>query len=369
MPELNKSKIAELDEVPQMLHGYRFKDDERQKLSQGEKVFVENMQFSDNTLRDGYLWLTKNKDQKLEVSYQFKAQTLQIDDRILDHKLTKEEKDELQKGKVVGPLQLKADFRAFLQVDTKLNRVVIRSQQELGIPKSIGGYELSDIDQKRLANNEAMQPRVFKGEKGYFVANFKLTDDKMGHEYTNIKDLSKYPDSEIKKMISELNKDSNNTIDNVISVTEKVIASEVDKKDKYQALDQAIQKRDFNEISRLGNLHSYEPSKVDDLIAKNKLTHEESTGIHVLTKTGTNPSHQFKSALKEGRFNDLEKVLDNGYKPTPEEKVTFKKTIETLSKEQRTEISADRLSKRVLETEIKMSSSKEKQHTKGIGIS
>jgi hypothetical protein len=485
MPQNPKIQIAQLDEVPENLHGYQFKPVERQKLSQGDKVFVENMRLPDSSIRDGHLWLTKNPEGQIEVRYMFKAHELKIDDKILDHKLTKEEKEELEKGKVVGPLRLKSDFNAFIQVDNKLNRVVIKSHQELSVPEKIGGYVLNANDQNRLANGEMMFPRVFKGDKGYFIANFKLTDDRKGHEYSNIKDLKNLSQKEINKLIGELNKDKDVTVSNIISVSEKIFANGQTKQEekintnigvlldhgsapfendsnnkpsyfvkiqaangervvwgvdleraiddanvqkgdkiglenlgkqmvtvtgpkrdekgnimkddkgniietsfnthrntwkiekienisisagKHEALDKAISVRDFKEISRLSDVHTFAPDTVDGLINKYKLTTEESIALKHLTKTEKNPSEMFRNALSEKRYNDLEKIIDSGYKPTPAEKISFTKDVTLLSKEQRITLNVDRLSSKILETDTKAVSSKEKQHKKGMGI-
>lgn len=200
--------------------------EQREELDNGKHIFLKGMFDQESgKKKDGYVHLEEYNGRK-SIAVRFAEKELVIEDKIMNYKLSPVEKAKLHQGETLGPLKLDKDFSAYLQVDKNRNRVVVKTDSELGIPKKIGGYELNDQDKNRLANNEKMMPRIFKGKHGYFMASVKLTEDRKGLEYTGIVGLS---NEEALKKIPVINSSQEQTLSNVLDVSKGVFEQEQQK--------------------------------------------------------------------------------------------------------------------------------------------
>jgi hypothetical protein len=179
-----------MEDVPKDIQGVKLNEEQREDLQKGNAIFLKGMTLPSGTKTNGYVALQEDEKGNPELKYLYGNDKVVIDDKIGKHKLSKEEKKDLERGKVVGPIKISKEFSGFLQVDKNINRVVVRSHQEIGVPKEIGGYDLSAQDQNRLANHQEMLPRIFKGQHGYFMANVQLTPEKDGLVYSNVQGLT-----------------------------------------------------------------------------------------------------------------------------------------------------------------------------------
>lgn len=128
------------------------------------------------------------------VSVFYRKETLVIPDKVLGKKLSKTDKEQLLAGEIV-PIRIR-NKDIFLQVDRDLNSVIIRSNQELKIPQVIGktdeyeGYKLSKSDKYLLANGHSLDNKLLHSKDGYFIADIQLTEDRKGVMIKNIQSVS-----------------------------------------------------------------------------------------------------------------------------------------------------------------------------------
>lgn len=217
MSEITSNSVQDVPEkyvndpnkMPYEVFGVTIDQRDRDLLAQGKRTrLIKDMQSPEGNIFDGKIYLKENdKTGKLELMVDQKKQLLTIGDKFLNHKYTPQEKQELQEGNKIGPLTLNSEFKkiegVFLSVDNQLNKVVVESQNEIGIFDKLGKYKLNDYDKNLLANNEMMPPRVYQGKDGkHFVARIKLTDDKKGIEYHNVKMLGNAQAQKLKKTLN-----------------------------------------------------------------------------------------------------------------------------------------------------------------------
>jgi hypothetical protein len=199
-PDIHSDKqeyIFAKEEMPIEIFGVKISENDRENLSKGlPSSLLENLQLQDGRIIDGKLSFKKDKETgEINAQISEKKPDLNIGNKFLTHSFTIKERTELEQGRAIGPLTVTAGLTTlkdiFLQVDRELNRIVVKSNKELGVFDKIGGYKLSNNDKNLLANNEKMPPRVYKGKDGkYFTAEIKITDDKKGIEYNNVKMLT-----------------------------------------------------------------------------------------------------------------------------------------------------------------------------------
>jgi len=216
--EKPETENKNLNDVPLEIKSVKLNQDEIKKLSEGDTIFLKNM-LENGIKKDGYVKLEKDEEGNTSINFVYAEKELKIEDKILNHILTATEKEKLLKGEVLGPVKLDKNFTAYLQIDRKQNKIVVKTDKELGIPTKIGGYELNDDDKNRLANSQKMMPRIYKGKHGYFMATVKVTDDKKGLEYSGIVGLS---NEEAQKLLPKINGTEKSTLDEILTVTQEV---------------------------------------------------------------------------------------------------------------------------------------------------
>jgi hypothetical protein len=88
----------------------------------------------------------------------------------------------------------------YLQVDQKNNIIVVRTDKEIKLPKSVGGHEFSDLEKTLILNNKFTSPILIKDDNKYWLAETRLSEDKKGFEFKNMIEVSKDKAKEIQDM-------------------------------------------------------------------------------------------------------------------------------------------------------------------------
>ncbi len=182
-----RQQLIDIEDVPKSIYGVQLSESDRNRLSYGEYTsLLEDLYLDNGSVKDGKVKLSKNKNGELEFGFIFRNDQLEIPTELFGKKLTNEQIEKLDNGKTVA---FKDNFNndVFLKVDNDLNRVVVSTSKQIGIPNSIGNYELSPLEKESLANNKELKTHVFLSENGAFLANVSLTDNKNGIIFSNIK--------------------------------------------------------------------------------------------------------------------------------------------------------------------------------------
>ena len=195
--------MIEINEIPEKIHNITISEENRKRLSMGFPTgIIKDIVFEDGQILDAKLVAVKNEKGNIEIGYEEKEESLRMPNKIFDKILTDAQKNLLFDGNSLGGLIYKGN-EFFIHVDPELNKVVIRSADQINIPKRVGGYQLDAIDKNNLANNKTTDNRVFQAPDGtYFTAKLGYTLDKKGIEFINVKQIS---DVNAPSLIEKLN--------------------------------------------------------------------------------------------------------------------------------------------------------------------
>ncbi len=209
------------------------KDEDKNKISNLQDGELSEMV----ELKDGSKAKILKKDDVLEIYKQ--KDILVIPNELFGEKLSNDMKMNLQVGQIVP-------FKdVYLQIDKETNSLIVRGKNEIRIPSIIGenkqmgyeGYKLTETDKMLLANNKSIDRKLMCGENGFFLADFRLTEDKKGVSFSNITSLTseqaqdiirseknekeKESTKEQKEQIVE-NKESTRTENNAVNLNDTV---------------------------------------------------------------------------------------------------------------------------------------------------
>lgn len=249
----------------------------------------------------------------------YKKETLTIPEKMLGHKLSKQEKEQLLSGEIVPITTKKGDV--FLQVDRDLNSVIVRSKHEIRIPNIIGqtkefsGYKLTKADKHLLANGHTLDNLLLHSKDGYIIADISLTEDKKGIRFENIQSISQ---AKAKELIKE--------------ITPKLEAHSLklekgkipDKRDLESELREAIGKRDFEKLDQLRE-EGYKPSEKyirglgnDMNLSEKELKEVENIFSMVPIEKGEREKQVSKllDASLSNNFAIIQEIQSKGYKLT-----------------------------------------------------
>lgn len=291
-----KEQLIDIKDIPNALFGKNLNEEQRKKLSYGEGVFLENMELTDGSVRDGKISLVKGKDQQLSTKIDFKNEKLEIGDELLGKKLTEEEKSDLKQGKII---KIETEGKnIYAQIDNELNKVTFKTEKELNPIKEIGGYKLSEKETLALMSGEALKTKVFKHPQKdfYFMAEASLTPDKTGLSFQNFKEI---PPHQAQEMIDKYNRSPNdtkvsdmadtfkaiNTNDNNLSNMAETFKSvnnpkeqiiETSKENSDKEFKEAIDKKDFQAMNELSKTKTPSPAILEH-INLSSLSQDEKT--------------------------------------------------------------------------------------------
>lgn len=183
----NIQPLLELDKVEKELFGVQLTEAQRKDRAFGRPIFLENMQVQDSVL-DGKVQLYLDRSGTLQNQIDFKRNELVVPKSLLGHELSEEELSRLSHGQEISVNLKGKNF--FVKIDHELNNIVIRAEKLLASVPEIGGYKLSSQEQNALFAGERLSPKIYKGEQGYFMAHVELDADKKGLVFSNIKEVS-----------------------------------------------------------------------------------------------------------------------------------------------------------------------------------
>ena len=192
------------------------------------------------------------------ISLFYRKEALVIPDKVLGKKLSKKEKEQLLAGNVVPINAKKKDV--LLQVDRDLNSVIVRTNHEIKIPDVIGktneyeGYKLTKADKFLLANGHTLENRLLHSPDGYFIADIRLTDDMKGVMILNIQSITPTKAQElIKAMTPKLEA-------HAVSLETKENREHGEQRNMDLEFKEAVGKQDFEKIEKLKE-EGYKPSE------------------------------------------------------------------------------------------------------------
>jgi hypothetical protein len=196
--------IFQDEEIPEKINGVSLSLEDRLHLMNGERTgILRDMQFNNGVLRDGSVFLSRNATGEIEANYTFKKNQLQIPEEVDGYRLTKDDKTRLFGGEIV-----KMDTKSgvvFVAINKDLNRIVVSTPRQLGIPKEIGGYQLGSEDMTLLANGKKMPNRLFCIDGTYYTAEISLTQDKRGLNFDNYQEKSHLNKKDLNALHEQLN--------------------------------------------------------------------------------------------------------------------------------------------------------------------
>lgn len=311
----NKKPLMDPEQVPEQVNTIRLNRLQKEKFAQGELVFLENMQLPDGRIVDGKVKLVKDDKGELQVQLFEKKQVLEIPDKILSHKLSDKDKEDLLAEKTVA-IKTTSGQSLFLQVDKDLNRVMIQTERDLSIISEIGNYKLTDRDKITWTNGEKLPTRIFYDDTtgAHFAASIRKTEDGKGIEYHNYKSLKDLDKDQIKDMIKRYNESpdiitatasvtnsikteaSKSNHEVAISSTEKTIEVNTSH-DNDRRFVEYTNNKDYEGLKRLAT-EGYKPEKelIDNTAKQLNLSNEEKKAV--MAAIG-NESQKNTPAIKE----------------------------------------------------------------------
>ena len=190
-----------------------------------------------------------------------------------------------------------------MQVDRDLNSVIVRTNHEIKIPDVIGktneyeGYKLTKADKFLLANGHTLENRLLHSPDGYFIADIRLTDDMKGVMILNIQSITPTKAQElIKAMTPKLEA-------HAVSLETKENREHGEQRNMDLEFKEAVGKQDFEKIEKLKE-EGYKPS--EEFIKGIGKEHglDERQTQEVIQLFGTRPEEQ------AGREKQAERLLE-----------------------------------------------------------
>lgn len=186
----------------------------------------ENIILDDGRKKDAKILVSEDNTGKLKFKYYFKEHELIIPKKLGNKVFTEEETQALKQGNAVN-VNYKGE-NLFIKVDPELNTIIVKKAEEIKLSEiatfKLGQYEFDKKEVELLKNKERVPSVVLKGDKGYFIASVRLTEDNKGIEYSDYKDISE------KEAMTLLNERKSNTkLDNVLSTSNVEYSHKQDK--------------------------------------------------------------------------------------------------------------------------------------------
>lgn len=283
------------------------------------------------------------------VSIFYRKEALVIPDKLLGKRLSEKQKKALLEGETIVLPAKKS--HVFVSVDKDLNAVIVRSGKELSIPSMIGGRELTAADKYLLANGHSLDNMILSGDNGYFIADVAWTSDKKGISFSNIQNIS---ETKAKELLEQRQQKEQKPI----IKKEQMSVNEQKSRDMAAELREAVEKDDFEKMSRLkdegykpteevinglGNIPNMDGKKalvIDKLFGlKPEVTNTdrmspdeqepgEIKGIEAPTVSSIPEQDQFfKLAVEQEDFAGLNKMKVDGYMPSKEIMQSLSETV------------------------------------------
>jgi hypothetical protein len=212
----NPVKQFDKEQIKDILNQFNIESNEDllNSLSVGDKsTLLKNIVLKNGDVKDGKLQLVEDNKGELHVKFDFvNPEKLIIPEKILDKKLSPEQKEQLEKGEEIklGAYSIK--------IDKELNKLVIATGNELRVPDEIGGHKLSNQEKEDLAKGKQIGPVVLYDPKTnkYIVSKVKLCNENKGIQFDSFKEVSKQEALDFKANMSK---------NNIISATANIVGN------------------------------------------------------------------------------------------------------------------------------------------------
>jgi hypothetical protein len=282
------------------------------------------------------------KDNKGASKFKFnkKEEKLIIPDKILDHRLTEDEKKNLKSGETII---IKKEGRGIaVAVDQDLNKVAIKGVTTLN---EIGGYKLTENEKKDIAAGKRVGPKVLYNNKTdqYIRANISLTENGKSVKLSSLEVVSqelieKYNShenqvtsapnisSEVKSQIQELKNEN--------EILKMVAAFDIQKlsnssPSSVQVLNKVLESNEYNSLD--------ENSKLAVEVALNQANQGNIKAIVLKEKINEamqlNSPEKLAEAIKDEKVTkELLQTISATAKENGKED-TFKEVVEKIEKD------------------------------------
>ena len=232
MADFNKDQIKEL------LSGMRVEFDDHliDRLSQGfESPKLDNVRCGEDDYKDGTVRIFKDNKGNVKIDFNPIYPKMDIPLQLIGHKLTEEEKEELEK---TNKVQITKKGKTFdFVIDPTINEVIVKGENPITKMEAIGGYKLSKEEQEKVLNGDKIGPKVLFDPKTdqYIMASFELTEDKKGIKFHGVKEISK---KEVQALIEKFNQPKlDNSLQTTSMIGEAVIEKGTEKQIKKEGVE------------------------------------------------------------------------------------------------------------------------------------
>lgn len=292
--------LIPLERIPKHLEheGLTLSDPQRELLRDSAKGLMLKNQLINGIVTDAHLRFYMQNGE-LHHRLELKKPTLEIPNEVDGQVLTPEQKDQLKAEKLVFISGKSGKF--FIQIDKRLNKVVVKTPEQLQIPKEIGGYVLTDQDKQLFANKESLPLRIYQNPetKNYFAAVLKVTQDGTGYEFDD-KYYKSIPKEKAAELIEKLNKQQTLIADasSLLKETGATIIKQEPLKtrteEKHEIFEKHVQDRNFSAIKNMTDSgFTVSSTHVENLTKKFQYTKEEKSQLSSCTKTKVSQSKEF----------------------------------------------------------------------------
>ncbi|WP_289035616.1 DUF3945 domain-containing protein [uncultured Flavobacterium sp.] len=186
------SHQIDLQLIPETVYNKKLTDEQRSRIATGRQSGLIKDIIVDEAKPpiDAKISAKVNSDGKVELTYDYAEKIFRMPTAILGMKLDKEQKDRLFNGELLA-VKFKGD-NLYVGIDRDLNKVTVKSAQQIGIPSEVSNYKLNDVDKYYLASGKSTDTHLFRTPEGdNFTANFSMTSDNKGISFSNIKFVDK----------------------------------------------------------------------------------------------------------------------------------------------------------------------------------
>lgn len=190
--KFKESHQIDLQLIPESVYNKILTDEQRSRIASGRQsgLIKDIVVDVDKAPIDAKISAKVNSEGKVEITYDYAEKILKMPTAILGIKLDKEQKDKLFNGELLA-VKFKGE-NLYVGIDRELNKVTVKSAQQIGIPAEVSNYKLNEVDKYYLAQGKTTETHLFKTPEGdNFTANFSMTSDNKGISFINIKFVDK----------------------------------------------------------------------------------------------------------------------------------------------------------------------------------
>lgn len=310
----------------------------------GMTSLMENFEYNGQVNDSKIKAQKENNEWKFELHN--KSPKLTIPKKIMGSSLSNEQTKMLEQGKSIELTKFGKTV-GFVQVDNELNKVVVRGNNEVGIPEKMGDYKLNSEDKQKLMSGEQMDAKVFYDDKTntYITANLAMSEKGDGFEFHNVKPVTQAQAEELRETLN--NKSAVNTayslaVDHInieeapdkkvetkteVETNRREESYEVMKASQKHASAEANKENELNESPKSAKEESYEVMKASQKHASKEAENQMETSVTsdgevsmVTTTQGANTSAETSTTLQATTNLSSEKNLEVVDSPTNQSK-------------------------------------------------